>query len=142
MNNSTLLTIGISGVVAMLSAGLIAVPTTIQQASAQTLFEDTENEIENDVDNKIDQENKCNSPSTCTNTGTTTSDDDFQIKQMNKCSTNIKVDDSSMLDKEGTSRSSATAPNGYKASSATVIDLGGTGIECNTNADILDTEDD
>ncbi|HYZ95805.1 MAG TPA: hypothetical protein VE524_04255 [Nitrososphaeraceae archaeon] len=63
---------------------------------------------------------------------------------MNKCNTNTKVDDSSMLDIEGTSRSSVTAPNDYKASSsssATVIDLG-TGIVCNTNADKLDTEDD
>ena len=126
----------------MLSAGLIVVPTTIQQASAQLPFGDTENEIENDVDSKFDQENKCNGPSTCTNTGTAIGDDDFQIKQMNKCNTNIKVDDSSMLDKEGTSRSSATAPNDYKASSATVIDLGGTGIVCKTNADISDTEDD
>ena len=126
----------------MLSTGLIAIPTTIQQASAQPLFGNTENEIENDVDSKIDQENKCNGPSTCTNTGTATSDgdDDFQIKQMNKCNTNIKHDDSTMLDMEGTSRSSVTAPNDHKASSATVIDLG-TGT-CNTNADISDTEDD
>ncbi|HYZ95806.1 MAG TPA: hypothetical protein VE524_04260, partial [Nitrososphaeraceae archaeon] len=66
--------------VAMLSAELIAVPTTIQQATAQPPFGDTENEIENDVDNKIDQKNKCNGPSTCTNTGTAIVDDDFQIK--------------------------------------------------------------
>ena len=124
----------------MLSTGLIAIPTTIQQASAQLPFGDTENEIENDVDSKFDQENKCNGPSTCTNTGTATSDDDFQIKQMNKCKSNIKHDDSTMLDMEGTSRSSVTAPNDHKASSAAVIDLG-TGA-CNTNADISDTEDD
>ena len=35
MKNSTLLMVGIVAVVSMLSAGLAAVPTTVQQASAQ-----------------------------------------------------------------------------------------------------------
>jgi hypothetical protein len=60
MTNPTLLMIGILAAVAMLSAGLVAVPTTIQQASA-TMGPpggDEENEIENDFDIDLEQKNK------------------------------------------------------------------------------------
>ena len=60
MKNSTILMVGIVAAVAMLSAGLAVVPTTIQQASAQ----DTEFEFEQD------QDNKCSGAAECSNDGT------------------------------------------------------------------------
>jgi hypothetical protein len=62
MKNSTLLMVGIFGAVAMLSAGLALVPTTIQQASAQ----DTNFTFEQD------EENKCSGAAECSNEGTIT----------------------------------------------------------------------
>jgi hypothetical protein len=62
MKNSTLLMVGIFGAVAMLSAGLALVPTTIQQASAQ----DTNFTFEQD------EENKCSGATECSNEGTIT----------------------------------------------------------------------
>ena len=60
--NFTLLMVGILGAVAMLSAGLALVPTTMQQASAQGT----------DFGFEQDQENKCSGSATCTNTATIT----------------------------------------------------------------------
>ena len=56
--NSALLMVGIIGAVAMLSAGLVVVPTTMQQASGQGT----------DFSFEQDQENKCSGSATCTNT--------------------------------------------------------------------------
>jgi hypothetical protein len=61
-NNSTLLMVGILGAVAMLSAGLVVVPTTMQQATAQGT----------DFSFEQDQENKCSSSAECNNEGTIT----------------------------------------------------------------------
>jgi hypothetical protein len=61
-NNSTLLMVGILGAVAMLSAGLVVVPTIMQQASAQGT----------DFSFEQDQENKCRGSAECTNEGTIT----------------------------------------------------------------------
>ncbi len=60
MNNPTLLMIGILAAVAMLSAGLVAVPATLAEASA-TMGPpggDEENSIENDNDFDFEQKNK------------------------------------------------------------------------------------
>jgi hypothetical protein len=59
MKNSTLLMVGILGAVAMLSAGLALVPTTMQQASAQ----------DTDVDVDQDQSNRCSGSAYCSNYG-------------------------------------------------------------------------
>ena len=59
MKNSTLLMVGIIGAIAMLSAGLAAVPTTVQQASAQ----------DTDFDFEQDQENRCSGFAGCFNEG-------------------------------------------------------------------------
>jgi hypothetical protein len=59
MKNSTLLMAGIVAVVSMLSAGLAAVPTTVQQASAQ----------DTDFDFEQDQENRCSGFAGCFNEG-------------------------------------------------------------------------
>jgi hypothetical protein len=62
MNNSTLVMVAVLAAVAMLSAGLAVVPTTMQQASAQ----DTNFSFEQD------QNNACSGFAGCTNTGTIT----------------------------------------------------------------------
>jgi hypothetical protein len=62
MKNSTLLMVGIIGAIAMLSAGLAVLPTTIQQASAQDTYFDFEQ----------DQENRCSGAAECSNEGTIT----------------------------------------------------------------------
>jgi hypothetical protein len=63
MNNSTLLTIGILGAVAMLSAGLAVVPIAMQQqASAQ----------DSDFSYEQQQENKCSGNAYCSNSATIT----------------------------------------------------------------------
>ena len=59
MKNSTLLMVGILGAVAMLSAGLAVVPTTIQQANAQ----------DTDFDFEQEQENRCSGSAYCSNYG-------------------------------------------------------------------------
>ena len=59
MKNSTLLMVGILAALAMLSAGLAVVPTTIQQANAQ----DTDFEFEQD------QSNRCSGSAYCSNYG-------------------------------------------------------------------------
>jgi hypothetical protein len=60
--NSTLLMVGIIGAIAMLSAGLVVVPTTMQQASAQGT----------DFSFEQDQENKCRGNAFCENDATIT----------------------------------------------------------------------
>ena len=69
MNKPTLLMIGILAAVAMLSAGLVAVPTAIQQASATTgpPGGDEENKIENDNDFDFEQKNKDCTVALCSN---------------------------------------------------------------------------
>jgi hypothetical protein len=62
MNNSTLLMIGIIGAVALLSAGLAVLPTTMQQASAQGT----------DFGFEQEQKNKCSGNAECSNEGTIT----------------------------------------------------------------------
>jgi hypothetical protein len=59
MKNSSLLIVGILAAVAMLSAGLALVPTTMQQASAQ----DTSFNFEQD------QSNECSGSAECSNEG-------------------------------------------------------------------------
>jgi hypothetical protein len=59
MKNSTLLMVGILGAVAMLSAGLAVVSTTIQQANAQ----------DTDFDFEQDQSNRCSGSAYCSNYG-------------------------------------------------------------------------
>jgi hypothetical protein len=59
MKNSTLLMVGTLAVVSMLSAGLAAVPTTLQQASAQ----------DTNFDFEQDQENRCSGFADCFNEG-------------------------------------------------------------------------
>ena len=59
MKNSTLLMVGILGAVAMLSAGLAVLPTTVQQASAQ----------DTDFDVDQDQSNRCSGSAFCSNFG-------------------------------------------------------------------------
>jgi hypothetical protein len=70
------------------------------------------------------------------------SDNDSKIKQMNKCNTNLKIDDSSTLDDAGgASSSSATASNDHLSSSSSAA-APGTGTVCNNDADILNTDSD
>jgi hypothetical protein len=59
MKNSTLLMVGILGAVAMLSAAVVVVPTTIQQASAQ----------DTNFDFEQDQSNRCSGYAYCSNYG-------------------------------------------------------------------------
>ena len=59
MKNSTLLMVGILAALAMLSAGLAVVPTTIHQASAQ----------DTDFDFEQDQSNRCSGSAYCSNYG-------------------------------------------------------------------------
>jgi hypothetical protein len=61
-SNSTLLMVGILGTIAMLSAGLAVLPTTVQQASAQ----------DTDFDFEQDQSNECSGYAYCSNTATIT----------------------------------------------------------------------
>ena len=67
-SNSTLLMIGIVAVVSMLSAGLAAVPTTVQQASANLIGEDGDG---GDTSFSFEQEqkNKCSGSAYCSNYG-------------------------------------------------------------------------
>jgi hypothetical protein len=58
--NSTLLMIGILGAVAILSAGLAVIPTTMQQASAQGT----------DFNFEQEQKNRCSGNAYCTNDAT------------------------------------------------------------------------
>ena len=60
--NSTLLMVGIVAAVAMLSAGLALIPTTMQQASAQ----------DTDFNFEQEQDNKCSGAAECSNEGTIT----------------------------------------------------------------------
>jgi hypothetical protein len=62
MRNSTLLMVGIVAAVAILSARLALLPTTMQQASAQ----------DTDFDFEQDQENRCSGAAECSNEGTIT----------------------------------------------------------------------
>jgi membrane protease subunit (stomatin/prohibitin family) len=62
MKNLTLLMVGIVVAVAMLSAGLAVLPTTMQQASAQ----------DTDFNFEQDQSNRCSDAAECSNTGTIT----------------------------------------------------------------------
>jgi hypothetical protein len=62
MKNLTLLMVGIIGAIAMLSAGLAAVPTTVQQASAQ----------DTDFDFEQEQENRCSGNAGCSNSASIT----------------------------------------------------------------------
>jgi hypothetical protein len=59
MKNLTLLMVGIIAAVAMLSAGLAVLPTTMQQASAQ----------DTDFDFEQDQSNRCSGSAYCSNFG-------------------------------------------------------------------------
>jgi hypothetical protein len=59
---STLLMVGIVAAVAMLSAGLALIPTTMQQAIAQ----------DTDFDFEQEQDNKCSGSAECSNEGTIT----------------------------------------------------------------------
>jgi hypothetical protein len=70
MKNTTLLMIGIIGAVAILSAGLALVPSTMQQASA-TLEEDGDG---GDTSFSFEQEqkNRCSGSAECSNEGTIT----------------------------------------------------------------------
>ncbi len=61
-NNSTLLMVAAIAAVAMLSAGFLLVPTTMQQASAQNT----------DFNFEEDQENGCSGSAECSNDGTIT----------------------------------------------------------------------
>ena len=59
MKNLTLLMVGIVAAIAMLSAGLAVLPTTMQQASAQ----------DTDFDFEQDQSNRCSGSAYCSNFG-------------------------------------------------------------------------
>jgi hypothetical protein len=59
-NNSTLLMVAIVAAVAVLSAGLAVLPSTMQQASAQ----------DTDFSFKQRQSNECSGSAICTNEGT------------------------------------------------------------------------
>ena len=69
MKNTTLLMIGIIGAVAMLSAGLAVLPTTMQQASANGLM-DEEDGGDTGFSFKQEQKNRCSGDATCTNEAT------------------------------------------------------------------------
>jgi len=69
------------------------------------------------------------------------SDHNYQIKQMNKCNTYIKIDDSNKVDTGGASSSSASAENERLASTSAAA-APGTGTVCNTNTEISNTDDD
>ena len=69
MKNTTLLMIGIIGAVAILSAGLTVVPTTMQQASANGLM-DEEDGGDTGFSFEQEQKNKCSGDASCSNTAT------------------------------------------------------------------------
>jgi hypothetical protein len=69
--NSTLLMVGILGAVAMLSAGLAVLPTTMQQASANIVM-DEEDGGDTSFSYEQEQENKCSGNAYCSNTATIT----------------------------------------------------------------------
>jgi hypothetical protein len=71
MNNSTLLMIGIIGAVALLSAGLAVLPTTMQQASANIVM-DEEDGGDTSFSYEQEQKNKCSGNAYCSNTATIT----------------------------------------------------------------------
>jgi hypothetical protein len=62
--------VGILGAVAMLSAGLAVVPTTMQQASANVM--DGEDGGDTDFSFEQDQKNKCSGGAVCNNDATIT----------------------------------------------------------------------
>jgi hypothetical protein len=68
---STLLMIGILGAVAMLSAGLAVLPTTMQQASANIVM-DEEDGGDTSFSYEQEQKNKCSGNAYCSNTATIT----------------------------------------------------------------------
>ena len=70
MNNSTLLMIGIIGAVAILSAGLALVPSTMQQASANGLMDEDGGDTSFSFEQE--QKNKCSGDASCSNTATIT----------------------------------------------------------------------
>jgi hypothetical protein len=69
--NSTLLMVGILGAVAMLSAGLAVLPTTMQQASANIVM-DEEDGGDTSFSFEQEQKNKCSGNAYCSNTATIT----------------------------------------------------------------------
>jgi hypothetical protein len=69
--NSTLLMVGILGAVAMLSAGLAVLPTTMQQASANIVM-DEEDRGDTSFSYEQEQKNKCSGNAYCSNTATIT----------------------------------------------------------------------
>jgi hypothetical protein len=69
--NSTLLMVGILGAVAMLSAGLAVLPTTMQQASANIVM-DEEDGGDTSFSYEQEQKNKCSGNAYCSNTATIT----------------------------------------------------------------------
>jgi hypothetical protein len=71
MNNTTLLMVGIIGVVTMLSAGLAVLPTTMQQASANIVM-DEEDGGDTSFSFEQEQKNKCTGNAVCSNEGTIT----------------------------------------------------------------------
>ena len=70
-NKTTLLMVGIIAAVAMLSAGLTVLPTTIQQASANGLM-DEEDGGDTSFSFEQEQKNKCSGDASCSNTATIT----------------------------------------------------------------------
>ena len=64
--NSTLLMVGILGAVAMLSAGLAVLPTTMQQASANIVM-DEEDGGDTSFSFEQEQKNKCSGNAECIN---------------------------------------------------------------------------
>jgi hypothetical protein len=69
--NSTLLMVGILGAVAMLSAGLAVLPTSMQQASANIVM-DEEDGGDTSFSYEQEQKNKCSGNAYCSNTATIT----------------------------------------------------------------------
>jgi hypothetical protein len=67
MKNTTLLMIGIVGAVAILSAGLALVPSTMQQASAN--FEEDGDGGDTGFSFKQEQKNRCSGSAYCSNYG-------------------------------------------------------------------------
>jgi hypothetical protein len=69
------------------------------------------------------------------------SDRNFQIEQINKYSTDIKVEDSSKVYTGGAASSSSGGSNEYSTSTSAAA-APGTGIVCNTDAEISNTDND
>jgi hypothetical protein len=68
MKNSTLLMVGIVAAVAMLSAGLALLPSTMQQASANLIGEDGDGG-DTSFSFEQDQSNRCSGSAYCSNYG-------------------------------------------------------------------------